>query len=268
MMIRASIVILLLFGAVFVQYVYDATKPSEAFAPIVVFPVPVLRSADLGLHSAVASLIWLNAIQQIGTISNAYEGLVTDIRTINALDPSFAYPYAFGVLVLPALDSSRVHDAILIGEDGVKNVRDWRIPFYLASAHLLYLDDRENALKYFQIAAATPGIPAPIQGTALNFGTQKDKRAQTKEIWSALYEGTDDEILRGQAEANLTHIEILEVLERAIQIYRQTKGVYPEHIDDLVTAKILREVPQDPFGFIFTIDEEGKLSARLPDQDK
>ena len=264
-MIRASLVILLLFGAVFVQYVYDATKPPEAFAPIVVFPVPVLRSADLGLHSALASLIWLNAIQQIGTISNAYDGLVTDIRTINALDPSFAYPYAFGELVLPALDSSRVEDAILIGENGVKNVRDWRIPFYLASMYLIYLDDRENALKYFQIAAATPGIPTPIQGTALNFGTQKDKRAQTKEIWSALYEGTDDEILRGQAEANLVHLEILEALERGIQIYRQRQGAYPEHIEDLVGAKILREIPPDPFGFEFTIDEEGKLVSTLPD---
>ncbi len=268
MMIRASLVILLLFGAVFVQYVYDATKPPEAFAPVVVFPVPVLRSADLGLHSALASLIWLNAIQQIGTINNAYDGLVTDIRTINALDPSFAYPYAFGELVLPALDSSKVHDAILIGEDGVKNVRDWRIPFYLASAYLLYLDDRENALKYFQIAAATPGIPAQIQATALNFGTQKDKRAQTKEIWSALYEGTDDEILRGQAEANIVHIEILEVLERGIEIYRQRTGEYPERIDDLVSTKILSEIPRDPFGFVFSIDEEGKLGSRLPDQDK
>lgn len=267
-MIRASLVILLLFGAVSVQYVYDAVKPPEAFAPVVVFPVPVLRSADLGLHSAVASLIWLNAIQQIGTISNAYEGLVADIRTINAMDPSFAYPYAFGELVLPALDRSKVHDAVLIGEDGVKNVSDWRIPFYLASTHLIYLDDRENALKYFQIAAATPGIPTPIQGTALNFGTQKDKRSQTKEIWKALYEGTDDEILRDQAQDNLMHIEILEGLERGIQVYRQRTGVYPEHIDDLVSAKIIREIPQDPFGFEFTIDEEGKLGSRLPDQDK
>lgn len=268
MMTRISLVILLLFGAVSVQYVYDVQKPPAGFRPVVVFPVPVLRSADLGLDSAVASLIWLNAIQQIGTISNSYEGLVADIKTINALDPSFAYPYAFAELVLPALDPSKIHDAISIGESGVAQASDWRIPFYLASAYLIYLDDRENALKYFQIAAATPGISTSTRAVALNFGTQKDKRSQTKEIWSALYEGTDDEILRDQAEANLIHIEILEALERGIQIYRQRKGVYPERIEDLVSAGIQREIPQDPFGFVFTIDEDGKLGSLLPDQDK
>ncbi|MBI5003979.1 hypothetical protein HZC00_02710 [Candidatus Kaiserbacteria bacterium] len=262
-MTRISIVVALLFGVVFAQFLYDSKKQPEGFAPIVVFPVPVLRSADLGLHSAFGSLIWLNAVQEVGTVDGSYEGLVEDIKAINALDPLFAYPYAFAELVLPALDRSKVYDAVSIGKQGVASVSDWRIPFYLASTYMIYLDDRESALEYFQIAARTPGIPTPIQGTALNFGTQKDKRAQTKEIWNALYQSTDDEILRDRAQANLVHIDILEALEKAIAVYKQRKGVFPASVDDLVTAGILKAIPQDPLGFMFTIDEKGAIASHL-----
>jgi len=262
-MTRISVIVLLLFAVVFVQFEYDTRKPPAGFAPLVIFPVPVLRSADLGLDSGTASLIWLNAIQEIGTISGSYKGLVNDIKTINALDPKFAYPYAFAELVLPGLDPAKTADAIAIGQKGVENTSDWRVPFYLASTYLIHMDDRENALKYFYIAGHTPGIPSGLQGTALNFGTQKDKRTQTKAIWAGIYESTNDEILKGQAESNLIHIDILDTLDRGIAIYKQTKGIYPKEVQDLVSAHILKEIPQDPFGFVYTIDKDGKLGSHL-----
>lgn len=260
---RISLITLLFFGVLCVQYTYDTKKPSAAFAPLVVFPVPVLRAADLHLDTAAASLIWLNSIQEIGTVAGSYEGLVNDIQTINTLDPKFAYPYAFAELVLPGLDPSKVADAIAIGKKGVANTSDWRIPFYLASTYVINLDDRENALKYFDIAARTPGIPDGLHATALNFGTQSDKRAQTKQIWTAIYQSTNDEILKEQAASNLAHIGIIESLERAIRLYWQEKGVYPQGVADLVSAGLLPGVPQDPFGLVYTIDSDGKLKSHL-----
>lgn len=260
---RTGVIVVLFLGIALTQYGYDARKPPAGFAPLVVFPPAVLRSADLGLDSAVASLIWLNAIQEIGTIDGSYEGLVGDIETINALDPRFAYPYAFAELVIPWLDPSKTLDAIAIGARGVERVRDWRIPFYLASAYAIHLNDRENAVKYFDIAAHTPGIPKAIQGTALNFGTQKDKRAQTRAIWTSIYESTDDEILKSQAQANIAHIEILDVLERAVLLYKKEKGIYPKQMEDMVNAGILKEIPQDPLGFTYTLDEDGTLASHL-----
>jgi len=262
-MTRISLIILLFFGVIFLQYEYDAKKPPVDFAPLVVFPAPVLRFADLGLDSAATSLLWLNSIQEIGTVNGSYEGLVSDIRTINTLDPKFAYPYAFAELVVPALDPSKIADAIAIGHKGVKDASDWRIPFYLASAYLIHLDDRANALTYFDAAARAPGIPAGIHATALNFGTQKDKRAQTKAIWTSIYDSTNDEILRDQAQANIAHIEILDMLERAVSLYKKEKGTYPERAEDMVNAGILKDIPRDPFGFTYTIESDGKLKSHL-----
>ncbi|MBM3261469.1 hypothetical protein FJY93_03550 [Candidatus Kaiserbacteria bacterium] len=261
---KVGVAVLLLCAVALAQWGYDASKPPEVFTPLVVFPVPVLRSAGLGLDSALASLIWLNAIQQIGEVYGSYEGLIGDIRTINALDPQFAYPYAFAELVIPSLDPSKLSDAIAIGQRGVEHTADWRIPFYLASTYVVHLDDRENALKYFGIAARTPGIPSRIQATALNYGTQKDKRAQTKAIWESLYESSDDELLREQAYTNLVHIGILEMLEEGIRRYKASKGKNPKEVQDLVRAGLIREVPQDPLGFVYTIADDGTLVPSLP----
>lgn len=264
---RIFIVPILFAGIVALQYAYDAQEASRAYTPLVIFPAIVLRVADLGLDSGLASLIWINSIQEIGAVSGSYPRLVNDIQTINVLDPKFAYPYAFAELVAPGLDPASISSAIEIGRSGVEYaLPDWRIPFYLAFSYYRYQNDLANAIKYFHIAADTPGIPEGIRGTALNFGTQTDRRAQTKAIWASIYENTDDEILRSQAEASIARIDILDALERAIRIYKNLKGAYPSTTEDLVRAGIVSEIPPDPYGFTYTIEDDGTLKPRLGDQ--
>lgn len=263
-MVQKIILVAVLFvGIVSMQYLYDREEASRAYTPLAIFHPAVLHVADLGLDTAMGSLIWLNSIQEIGTVAGSYAGLVNDIKTINALDPRFAYPYAFAELVLPGLDPSSVADAIAIGKSGVEHASDWRIPFYLAFSHYQYRDDLTDAIKYFHIAADTPGIPTGIRGTALNFGTQTDRRAQTRDIWVSIYQSSNDEILRAQAQDNITHIDILTILDKAVRMYKNINGVYPTQTDDLRRAGILSEIPQDPLGFTYTIDKDGKLVPHL-----
>ena len=262
--IQKGFVFAVLFVAIIgVQLQYEQIKARQAFMPLHIYPTRVIRAADLGLHNGVAALIWLNAIQQIGTVSGSYQGLVSDIDAVTELDPKFAYPYAFAELVIPGFDKSAVDDVIVIGERGVRYVDDWRVPYYLASAYLFYKDDRANAAKYFDIAARNPSMPIKMRETTKNFGTQIDKRMETKDIWQSIYESTDDEVLRDQATANLIHIEIIEGLEKAIVEYKRRVGKFPSHVDDLVTARVIREIPTDPHGFVYGVDKDGKLTMKL-----
>lgn len=260
---RIFLVVVLLGGVVVAQYAHDARARDTGPSPIVLFPPAVLRAADLGLDGGLASLIWLNTIQQVGESQGGYARLVNDIRTINALDPRFAYPYAFGELVLPGLDKTRVDDALAIGRMGVEQVDDWRIPFYLASAYLIYKDDRAEALRYFQIAGRNPDMPAAMRATALTFGTRGDKRESTKAIWQAFYESSDDEILREQAYNNLMHIAIVEALESAVQVYHARTGSYPPSVQALVDEHIIKELPQDPLGLVYVIENDGSIQAEI-----
>lgn len=256
--------IFFLLGIALLQYGSDVQKIHTREHPLTLLPPPILKMIDLGLHSAMAGFIWLNTIQEVGGLRGPYTSFPEDIRVINALDPKFSYPYAFGTLIMPAIAPDRIADAIAIGREGVLNAApDWRIPYYLGVSYHTVLKDRTNAAKYLAIAADTAGAPENIKFVAANYGTWKaDVREQTKQIWISLYENAQDEVVRARAKDSITHIEILQLLERAAEVYKKETGNYLRDIHDLVSKKILKEIPRDPFGLGFFINEKGQAEAR------
>ena len=252
--------LILLTGIVLCQYFFDIHKPRQSNFPLIILPASVLKRIDLGLHSATAALLWINIIQKIGGFNNLYTRFTDDTRIINNVDPKFSYPYAFATLIAPSISPAKINDVIEIGKRGVRDAApDWRIPYYLGVTYHMALKDRANATKYLDIAAHTPGAPGNIKYVAANFGALNNAREQTKQIWIALYENSNDELVRERAKAYIVHIEILNILDQAIRAYKNQKGKSPQKIEDLVRAKLIKQVPIDPFGFIYTIDDKGKL---------
>ena len=258
-----SLLIVILFACIIVaQYFFDVGRKKTTNPQPFVWPTPVVKAADLGLDAAASDYVWLSMIQYYGGgRSDGFEKLDDYIKLANDLDPKFSYPYAFGTLILPG--EGMTEEAIKIGERGVnESDPDWRIAYYMAITYYIKLDDTKNAAKYFDIAAKTPGAPDTIQIVAANFGTRPDIREQTKQIWISLYETSDDEVVRKRAKAYIEHYEILDVLEQAAKIYKDKKGIYPADVSDMVSAEILRYVPEDPFGYKYYIDEQGRARIK------
>lgn len=255
---------ILLSGIAFFQYTSDAHIVHAAERPLTLPPSPILKMVDLGLHSALAGLIWLNTIQEVGGLRGPYKSFPEDIRVINALDPKFSYPYAFATLIMPEIAPDRINDAILIGHEGILHAApDWRIPYYLAVNYHTILKDRSNAAHYLAIAADIKDAPKNIIFVAANYGAwNADAREQTKQIWISLHDNAGDDVVRERAKNYITHIEILQFLDRAVEAYRKETGSYPRDIDNLVSKKILKEIPRDPFGLEFIINEKGRVESR------
>ena len=76
---------------------------------------------------------------------------------------------------------------------------------------------------------------------------------QTKQIWISIFETSDDEFMVEKAKNHIVHIEMLELLEKALSLYKQKYGIYPVNIIELVNKKIIKEVPQSPLGINFGI---------------
>lgn len=254
---------ILLFGAIIiVQIFYDAEKKRSLFSEPLVLKPEIIRAADLGLHNAASDLLWLSAIQYFGGgESKTSEKLNDYLIASTELDKNFAYPYAFGVLVLPSI--GQADQGIALAQKGIaNNVKDWRIPYYLATTYYIDKNDAINAAKYFDMAANTAGAPADIQKVAANFGSRTDQREKTKQIWIGIYESSNDEVVKERAKNYIIHIEIMDLLEQAAKQYYTINGKYPTDLNQLVEAKILKAIPPDPFGFSFTINQSGKVEVK------
>ncbi|MBI3627615.1 MAG: hypothetical protein HY220_02625 [Candidatus Sungbacteria bacterium] len=243
------------------QYQWDRLRGKTDPLPFLVPPPRTVRAIDLGLHNAAANLLWLNTIQEFSDIRwKHYEKIfVSNINTINELDPKFSYPYAFAAIIIPAIDPAKTNIAIEIGKRGVLNSpADWRIPYYVALDYHT-LGKRADAARYFDIASRVPGAPEAVKTIAANYGAAKNIRVQTEQIWTSIYETSNDEVLRERAKLYIEHFQILDILDKAVAQYKQKTGSFPVSLDDLVKKQIIRFIPPDPFSIRYTIDQYGIL---------
>lgn len=246
----------LLLGIIVIsQYYFDIKKSGRPANPTAIIPAPIIKLGNLGLDSASAALLWVYSIQSFTTHPQEMPKL---IRTVTELDPRFSYPYAFATLTLP--DLGFIEEGLEIGLRGLREADpDWRIPYYLATTYHIHLKDRKNAALNFDIAARTPGAPEQVSRIASRYGSSANAREQTKEVWASIYETTNDETVRERAKNYLLQVEILELLERSVEIYKNKFGVKPKKIEDLVRPGILKAIPPNPFGLKYSVTEDGKI---------
>lgn len=254
------IVFVLAFGIFFSQYFFDLNKTRKATPSFFVLPAEIFKTVDLGLHSASAALAWLSIVQNV--LTPRINLLDKDLLRVTKLDPRFSYPYAFGVLFLPTL--KKPYAAIELGELGIKNAEpDWQIPYYMAVVYHESFHDSTNAEKYFIRSAQTPGASITAQVVALNYGRKPSRREQTKAIWKGIYDTSNDEITRDRARSYLQQLDTIDLLETSAITYKKKIGKYPEHIDDLITKKILKEAPQIPPGYSYYFDINGHVRIEI-----
>lgn len=256
------IFILLLAGIITVQSFFDHAKARAPYVEPMILRPDLVKAVDLGLNNAAADLMWLGAIQYFGGGESANNTRLPDYLNFTAdVDPQFSYPYAFGALILPSIGYT--DEGLALAQKGIGNgVEDWRIPYYAATTYYINKKDNLNAAKYFDITAHTSGVPDGIKTVSLRFGNQPDKIEQTIQIWTGIYETTNDDVVKARAEKYILHLRLLQVLNTAKDQYFNTYKKNPTKISDLVDAKIIRMIPEDPLGLTFDINEEGKIVVK------
>jgi 1-deoxy-D-xylulose 5-phosphate reductoisomerase len=151
-----------------------------------------------------------------------------------------------------------------IGQEGLRNADpDWRIPYYMALNYFVTLKDPEDALKYFDLAAQTPGVPDYARRFALNFGSPASERKKTEELWTTIRDSSNDPATKNRAQAYIDRLEIFDYLEAAVKAYQQKNGMEPTSLDQLVQKGVIPEIPQDPFGYTFILNKDGTVGIDL-----
>ena len=87
-------------------------------------------------------------------------------------------------------------------------------------------------------------------------------------LWSATYQTTHDDHVKANAAAHLRALQVdqdVTDLEHVAEIYRQRTGRLPASFGEMMTAGLLRGIPEDPLGKPYRLTSDGKVVVTEPE---
>lgn len=229
-----------------------------------------LKGFVLGTESLVADWYWMRSLQYIGDkVVNSKEDLrLDDLRNLNPrllyplldsatdLDPHFIAPYAYGAMVLPAIDGNQ---AIAIAEKGIaSNPNEWRL--YQQLGYIYWrLKMYDEAAKVYKAGSKIPGSAAFMKLMAASMKTEGGSRPTARAIYTQMISDAEDEQTRDTAKRLLDQINSMDdvdALNNALAEYKQTTGHCAGDLRELEPILLKTTLPG---GRDFSVDAQGRI---------
>lgn len=236
-----------------------------------VLPAPLLKITALEFDSLASDFTFLQAMVFMGsTFERKERPRVKEWEwrwlhdTLNAstdLDPYFLDPYYFGEANL-TWEGNMIREANKLLEKGSKyRDWDWMLPFFIGFNHFYFLQENDRASEYLMEASKRPDASPMFASLATRLAYKGNRTENAIIFLRQLLKDTTDERLKKEYETRLTALEKILFLEKAVTVYNERFEKAPSKLDDLVTAGIIRTVPEDPYGGKFYIDTEGSIKT-------
>lgn len=214
-----------------------------------------LKLVNFGARELIANWYWLTLIQYYGGGDpyGKYRKLAELFNTITELSPKFVAAYQTALLILPG--EGFIDEALELSKRGKANLPDsWEIPYYTGLVHHIYRKDYVAAAREFEEAAAKTAAPPLTRYMAAVYYTQADQYQVAYNLFKVIYETTTDEFVKERSSKYLAHLEILFALQQASDDFLLRLGRYPKNLEELVTERIIKEIPVSPIGVRFSVD--------------
>lgn len=219
-----------------------------------------LKVAVLGYDQFVADLIWLKAVQHLGTTRQTKGGYWWAYHVVNVvtdLDPKFVPAYLSAGAIL-GVWAGLLYESIAILEKGMRENPDvWQLPFYIGYDYFYELCDPAKAAPYFQKAAALPGAPSYLPSLAARMTVAGGDPAAALEFLRRLHEQVADARLREALELKMKEVTVerdIRLIEEGVRRYREQYGRLPRTLGDVVAHGFLSSLPEEPFGGRYELD--------------
>jgi len=239
-------------------------------------PSTFTAPASLEFKGVVANYLFLKVMTNAGaelsrkekTTRGMVDYIVESVETITDLDPRFWDPYLFSSLML-AWNFNEPEKANAILTKAENNLPDDYRPSYFKGFNYYYfLKDNEKAAEYMIKASKLPGSPAylPYLATRLSVYSAEHKTAAA--FLEQMIQTTRNEAIVRQLKMRLATINHLIVLEKHMMDYKTRFGLFPKHLEDLVSAGFLNEIPKDPHGGNYFIMDNNRVftTSRMIEQ--
>jgi hypothetical protein len=143
---------------------------------------------------------------------------------------------------------------------------DYMPPFFQGFNEYYFNKNYQKAGQLSEIAAGrASGVDKEsLKDVAAKWYTLGDDPRAAIGLISALKEASYDPKIQRLLQARIDRLKILLLLRQSAERYQQEQGAVITELEQLVTAGYLESLPQDPFGFGFTIDSDGlvQLNSR------
>jgi len=164
-----------------------------------------------------------------------------------ALDPYFKQTYSLIQATLP-WEARMPEKAIeLLKISSQHRSWDWQPDFYTGFNYYYHLNDNLNGSKYLMQASEKPGA-SPLLG--LLGARLSQKGGQTKAgivFLRTMYENEESEDTKKQIKERLDALKGVLILEEAIEKFTWKFDYSPKKLDELIIAKILSAIPENPY---------------------
>jgi tetratricopeptide (TPR) repeat protein len=217
-----------------------AADPFASYEELYLKP-ETARRMSLAFNGLAADWYWLRSLQYVGRKMDAYHErfslddlsplgvrrLAPLLEQATALDPQFMAAYEYGAVVLPSIDPDA---AVRLVERGIReNPQDWWLYQHLGYIHWQAGRFREAGEAY-EAGARRPGAPQWMNAMAAQMKARGGSREVARQMYLRMYEGANDDQVKGLAVARLAQIDSLEERERirrALAAFRERAGHCP-----------------------------------------
>jgi tetratricopeptide (TPR) repeat protein len=137
---------------------------------------------------------------------------------------------------------------------------DWYLPFFAGFNSSYFLKDYAAAASYYKRAGEISGSDL----SRLLAGRYMQESGQTElaiGYLSAMLKGEHSPVLKKNYQIRLTAFREARRIELARERYRETHGVKPKSIEQLIYGGFLSPAPHDPYGGKFYLEADGKVTT-------
>jgi tetratricopeptide (TPR) repeat protein len=209
-----------------------------------------LQYMAFGNTSFLADMIYLWAIQYFSNtaVAERYDHLEHVFSIIADLDPKYLDPYQIGAMIAypEAGDMTAAFRILDLGLE--KNPDQWIFPWQAGHMAQINLKDFRLAQAYYKKAMEIEGAPDMTRRLYANAATELSDYETAGQLWLEIYKTTLDPRVKKIAFNHLYRVNAaqdLEVLNQAVQAYKQDFGRFPENLSKLVTSGLMASIPRD-----------------------
>lgn len=174
------------------------------------------------------------------------------------LNPSQEDNYYIAQGILPWIGEHQTAISILERATSARE-RDFLPPYFLGFDHMYFEGKFEVAGQYYRIAADRVGGKSrdALLNTAAKFMEKGEDPTNAIQFIQGLIKSTRNKGLQHFLQARIVRLERLVILREATERYRERFNKPPSDLTELVKSGILKDLPTDPLGVGYRIDEHG-----------
>ncbi len=194
-------------------------------------------------------------------IQKEFDYMYRVLKIASSLDPYYFDIYYFtqSILAWDARMPDKAIEILKVGSE--KRENDWLLPFWIGFNYYYFLNDRKRAAFYFREASKRPNASDLVASMSIIADYEGGETEMAILFLEDMIKRTDDEHKRGKFLIRLDALKKIRYLEQAVENYKRKFGMVPKDLNQLVSENIISQIPDDPYGGKFYIDEQGGVKT-------